>query len=109
MNTPRRLVALPTEHALDDVVCVWGRATVPADYPQAVGRALDVLARDGARGGGRTLVLVLRPWLTGRPHQIDAFRAALRRVRDSGVAWMAGAGQIAASARAQLIPAADTG
>jgi peptidoglycan/xylan/chitin deacetylase (PgdA/CDA1 family) len=106
MHTPRGLVALPTAHSLDDVVCVWGRATAPSHYTRSVAAACEVMAHDGA-GSGRVLVLVVRPWLSGRPHQIDAFRAALREVRDSGSAWLAGAGQIAAVARGQILGAAD--
>lgn len=102
MRTPSRLVSVPTSVPLDDVVCLWGRPTAPSAYTTAVAEAFDVLARDGA-DNARALVLVVRPWLSGRPFQIEAFSQAVHYVCNSGAAWPATVGEIAEAARAQLV------
>jgi allantoinase len=101
MNTPGRLVSVPTNLPLDDVTCLWGHATAPTAYTNAVTASFDVLAADGARNA-RSMVLVVRPWLSGRAFQIDAFEAAIRHIASSGEAWLATAGEIAEAARSQL-------
>jgi len=101
MRTPNRIVSVPTTLPLDDVVCLWGRATAPTAYTDAIVASFDVLAGDGLRNA-RSMVLVVRPWLTGRAFQIDAFEAAMRYIAGGGAAWPATLGEIAEVARAQL-------
>jgi allantoinase len=108
LSTPRRIVSIPTTYPLDDAVLVWPHLDRPENYTDAVTTAFDVLVGDSRRDGrGRTLVLVVRPWVSGRAYQIDAFVQALGHISDSGAAWLTTTGAIAASARNQLLdPAA---
>jgi hypothetical protein len=103
MNTPNKLVSIRTALPLFVSVCVLPRPTDPGNYYRDVASTLDVLARDG-QATSRSLVLVVRPWLTGRAYQIDAFERALRHIRESGAAWLATTGQIASEAGRQLSP-----
>jgi allantoinase len=94
MSTPHGLVAVPTSYTLDDGFAVWGRAAVPGTYAELVRRAFSTLAVDGEHSG-RSMVLVIRPWLSGQPFRIGALEDALRDLAESGGAWLATTGQIA--------------
>jgi peptidoglycan/xylan/chitin deacetylase (PgdA/CDA1 family) len=96
MSTPRRLVSVPTSYMLDDGFLLWSRPFAPDVYPELVGRAAATLAREGT-ASARSLVLVLRPWLSGQPHRIAALEAALSAVRGSGDVWATTTGGLAAA------------
>ena len=100
MSTPSKLVAVPTSYFLDDAFVVWGKPTPPATYVNLVERAFVTLATDG-RASGRTLVLVIRPWLSGQPYRISAFEDAITRIVTSGDAWAATTSQIVSAFREQ--------
>jgi allantoinase len=99
MTTPRGLVSVPTCLPLDDAVAVLGPPDPPSHYTDLVTTAFDTLARDGQSGAARCLVLVVRPWLTGRPYQIRAFAKALDHLAGSDQAWLTTPGRIAAAFR----------
>jgi peptidoglycan/xylan/chitin deacetylase (PgdA/CDA1 family) len=99
MSTAHGLVAVPTSFMLDDGFAVWGRPFSPDVYPELVARAAATLARDG-RASARSVVLVLRPWLSGQPFRIAAVERALAAVREAGDVWTATTGELAAACRA---------
>jgi hypothetical protein len=92
LETPNRLVSLPTQLSLDDGYLIWERSASPDEYGAAVARAIERLTTDGT-SGGRSLVLVVRPWLVGQPFRIGAFEKALRDV-DGASVWFATPGEI---------------
>jgi allantoinase len=98
MTTPGPLVAVPPSYALDDAYLIGVRATRPDFYGESVVRCFQQLAREGS-GSARTLVLTVRPWLTGRPFRMASFDRALDAVTGSGDAWATTTGEIASAFR----------
>ena len=49
-------------------------------------RQFDVLYREGAQSG-RVMAIAIHPYLTGVPHRIDAFDAALRYIGQHERVW----------------------
>jgi allantoinase len=62
-------------------------------------RQFDVLYREGAESG-RVMAIAIHPYLTGVPHRIDAFDAALRYIGQHGRVWKTTGTEIAAHFRA---------
>src|SRR5215510_442847 len=90
----RRLVSVPYSHEVNDKPA-FERAHHTADeFKEIICRQFDVLYREGA-GSGRVMAIAIHPYLTGVPHRIDAFDAALAYVcRHDGV-WRATGSEIA--------------
>jgi peptidoglycan/xylan/chitin deacetylase (PgdA/CDA1 family) len=101
LKTPRQLVSLPTHFALDDAYFWLGRSVGSDDYAASAIRAFDALAREGAHSG-RSLVLVVRPWLTGQPFRMDRLEAGLKHMAATGQAWFASPGQVADAFRSAV-------
>jgi allantoinase len=57
-------------------------------------RQFDVLYREGAQSG-RVAAIAIHPYLTGVPHRIDAFHAALAHVCRHEDVWKATGAEIA--------------
>jgi peptidoglycan/xylan/chitin deacetylase (PgdA/CDA1 family) len=97
----RRLVSVPYSHEINDKP-VFERAHRTADeFREMICRQFDVLYREGAESG-RVMAIALHPYLTGVPHRIDAFDAALAYIcRHPGV-WKATGSEIARHYRAQI-------
>ncbi len=64
-------------------------------------RQFDVLYREGAESG-RVMAIALHPYLTGVPHRIDAFDAALGYICGHARVWKATGAEIARHYRAQI-------
>lgn len=112
MATEPPILSVPVQSELDDVQLLWHRRIATPRYPGLVAEALEVLAAEGARDGGRSAVLGLHPWLIGMPHRIGHLEAALARIAALRGVWNAPLGAIAAHAAAALTPAPtseDTG
>ena len=72
----RRLISVPYSHEINDKP-VFERLHRTADeFRDMICRQFDVLYREGAESG-RVMAIALHPYLTGVPHRIDAFDAAL--------------------------------
>ena len=56
-------------------------------------RQFDVLYREGAESG-RVMAIALHPYLTGVPHRIDAFAAALGYICNHQRVWKATGSEI---------------
>src|SRR5215831_8311575 len=92
----RRLVSVPYSHEINDKP-VFERAHRTADeFKEMICRQFDVLYREGAQSG-RVVAIAIHPYLTGVPHRIGAFDAALEYIcRHQGV-WLATGKEIATS------------
>lgn len=100
MNTPARLVSVPTAFELDDAQYLTVRKASVADYANDIVDAFDCLASDAlATGKGRNLTLVVRPWIVGQPYRIGAFEAALKRIVATEKVWSARTGEIVSAFR----------
>jgi hypothetical protein len=93
MNTPRRLVSLPSAYALDDAVMLVSRGFPVESYLETVRQEFARLAIDGAVSA-RSLVLVVRPWLVGHAYRIGEFERVLGTIVDDPRCWPASTGQI---------------
>src|SRR5262249_55185968 len=72
----RRRISVPYSHEINDKP-VFERLHRTADeFRDMICRQFDVLYREGAESG-RVMAIALHPYLTGVPHRIDAFDAAL--------------------------------
>lgn len=103
MDTPGKLISVPTALTLDDAGAMLTRTSAPSRYTDLVRDGFDALVADARHCGGCCMVLVVRPWLTGRPFQIEAFERAVAHVVASGSAWLTTPGEIAATYRQLVI------
>jgi hypothetical protein len=89
----RDLVALPCSTELDDrTVMIETHQSADAFARQVVEQA-DWLRHEAEEHGGRTMSVVLHPWIAGVPHRIRAIERALAGVVERG-AWSATGGEI---------------
>jgi peptidoglycan/xylan/chitin deacetylase (PgdA/CDA1 family) len=84
MKVPQgTMLAIPMSADLDDVLAHWQRKISMQRWVASVLDAVDRLAIDGRRDGGRSLVLNLHPWLMGQPyrttHLVELLQALARR------------------------------
>ena len=97
----RRLISVPYSHEINDKP-VFERAHRTADeFREMICRQFDVLYREGAESG-RVMAIALHPYLTGVPHRIDAFDAALAYICRHARVWKATGAEIARYYRAQV-------
>jgi allantoinase len=95
------LLSLPYSHEINDKP-VFERAHRTADeFREMICRQFDVLYREGAESG-RVMAIALHPYLTGVPHRIDAFEAALAYISRHPRVWKATGSEIARHYRAQV-------
>jgi peptidoglycan/xylan/chitin deacetylase (PgdA/CDA1 family) len=103
MNLERgqRLISVPYSHEINDKPA-FERAHHTADeFREMICRQFDVLYREGAESG-RVMAIALHPYLTGVPHRIDAFDAALAYICRHPRVWKATGSEIARHYRAQV-------
>ena len=72
----QRLVAMPYSHEINDKPVFERQHRTADEFRDMICRQFDVLYREGA-GSGRVMAIAIHPFLTGVPHRIDAFDAAL--------------------------------
>ena len=73
------------------------------EFREMICRQFDVLYREGAESG-RVMAIALHPYLTGVPHRIDAFDAALDHICRHERVWKATGAEIARHFAAQTTP-----
>jgi allantoinase len=99
----RHIVSLPYSHEINDKP-VFERAHRTADeFKDMICRQFDVLYREGAQSG-RVMAIAIHPYLTGVPHRIGAFEAALAYICSHENVWKATGAEIARYYRAQAQP-----
>jgi len=96
-----RLISVPYSHEINDKP-VFERLHRTADeFRDMICRQFDVLYREGAESG-RVMAIALHPYLTGVPHRIDAFDAALGYICGHARVWKTTGAEIARHYRAQI-------
>ncbi len=90
----RRLVSVPYSHEINDKPAFERQLRTAAEFHEMICRQFDVLYREGAQSG-RVMAIALHPYLTGVPHRIDAFDAALAYICRHKHVWLATGSEIA--------------
>jgi peptidoglycan/xylan/chitin deacetylase (PgdA/CDA1 family) len=90
----RRLVAMPYSHEINDKPVFEKMHRTADEFKDMICRQFDVLYREGAESG-RVMAIALHPYLTGVPHRIDAFDAALAYICRHERVWKATGAEIA--------------
>ena len=67
---------MPYSHEINDKPAFERAHRTADEFREMICRQFDVLYREGAESG-RVMAIALHPYLTGVPHRIDAFDAAL--------------------------------
>jgi len=98
MSTPSRLVSVPPTWGLDDGYAVWGRPNTPDAHADVIRKCSVQLIADGETSA-RSMVIILRPWLSGQSFRIDALEAAFGSIMATGRVWATTAGEIARAYR----------
>ena len=102
------LISVPTTYGLDDAAVLWSKATPLETYERSVIEYFSGLAHEGEESG-RTLVLVVRPWLTGQPFRIGSFEKVIDTIAASGQAWLTTTGEIASAYPASSFASSHSG
>jgi allantoinase len=96
----RNLVAMPYSHEINDKPVFERQHRTAAEFQEMICRQFDVLYREGARSG-RVMAIAIHPYLTGVPHRITAFEAALEYICRHERVWKATGAEIARHYRNQ--------
>ena len=97
----RTLHAMPITHEMSDLQIFLTYRQRPAQYTEQIVDHFRFLYNEAERHGGRIVTLPLRPWLSGVPHRIGAFEAALDRILSHAGVWNATGAEILATWLAQ--------
>ena len=92
---------LPYSHEINDKPAFERAHRTADEFREMICRQFDVLYREGAESG-RVMAIALHPYLTGVPHRIDAFDAALAYICRHPRVWKATGSEIARHYRAQV-------
>ena len=96
-----QIPSLPYSQEINDKPVFERAHRTAEEFRDMICRQFDVLYREGAQSG-RVMAIALHPYLTGVPHRIDAFDAALAYLcRHAGV-WKATGSEIARHYRAEI-------
>jgi peptidoglycan/xylan/chitin deacetylase (PgdA/CDA1 family) len=90
----KKLVAMPYSHEINDKPVFEKMHRTADEFREMICRQFDVLYREGAESG-RVMAIALHPYLTGVPHRIDAFDAALNYICRHDHVWKATGAEIA--------------
>lgn len=96
----KRLVAMPYSHEINDKPAFEKFHRTADEFRDMICRQFDVLYREGA-ASGRVMAIAIHPYLTGVPHRIDAFDAALAHISRHERVWKATGAEIARHFAAQ--------
>jgi allantoinase len=99
----RRIVAMPYSQEINDKPVFERQHRTADQFKDMICRQFDVLYREGAESG-RAMAIAIHPYLTGVPHRIDAFDAALAHICRHESVWKATGAEIARHYRAQAEP-----
>jgi peptidoglycan/xylan/chitin deacetylase (PgdA/CDA1 family) len=97
----RRLVSVPYSHEINDKPVFERQHRTATEFQEMICRQFDVLYREGAQSG-RVMAIALHPYLTGVPHRIGAFDAALEYICRHERVWLATGSEIARHYVAQV-------
>jgi allantoinase len=97
----RHIVAMPYSHEINDKPVFERQHRTAAEFQEMICRQFDVLYREGAESG-RVMGIAVHPYLTGVPHRIDAFDAALAYICRHERVWLATGSEIARHYASQL-------
>jgi allantoinase len=100
LKTPHRLLSIPTTYSLEDANTLVVRYVPLSTWVDNIASAFENLTHEGEHSG-KTLLLVVRPWITGKAFRIAAFERALTAITCAG-SWPATTGDIAAAFRRAL-------
>lgn len=95
----RTLVSVPYSHEINDKPAFERFYRTADQFREMICRQFDVLYREGAQSG-RVMAIAIHPYLTGVPHRIDAFDAALAYISRHGKVWKTTGTEIARHFRA---------
>jgi len=95
-----RMISVPYSHEINDKPAFERAHRTAEEFREMICRQFDVLYREGAQSG-RVMAIALHPYLTGVPHRIDAFDAALAYICRHPRVWKATGCEIARHYRAQ--------
>jgi allantoinase len=96
----RTLVSVPYSHEINDKPAFEKFHRTADEFREMICRQFDVLYREGAKSG-RVMAIAIHPYLTGVPHRIDAFDAALQYISQHGKVWKTTGTEIARHYRSQ--------
>jgi peptidoglycan/xylan/chitin deacetylase (PgdA/CDA1 family) len=96
----KTLVSVPYSHEINDKPAFEKFHRTADEFRDMICRQFDVLYREGAQSG-RVMAIAIHPYLTGVPHRIDAFDAALGYISRHGKVWKTTGAEIARHYRAQ--------
>lgn len=99
LDQGRRLISIPYSLEINDKPAFEKHHRTAAEFGEMIRRQFDVLYREGA-GSGRVMAIAIHPYLTGVPHRIDAFAAALEYICGHEGVWLATGAEIARHYRA---------
>jgi allantoinase len=99
----RHIVSLPYSHEINDKPAFERAHRTADEFKDMICRQFDVLYREGAQSG-RVMAIAIHPYLTGVPHRIGAFEAALAYICSHENVWKATGAEIARHYRAQAQP-----
>ena len=91
----KKIVAMPYSHEINDKPAFEHHHRTADEFRDMICRQFDVLYREGAESA-RVMAIAIHPYLTGVPHRMDAFEAALAYIRRHDHVWLATGGEIAA-------------
>lgn len=95
------LISVPYSHEINDKPAFERLMRTADQFREMICRQFDVLYREGAQSG-RVMAIAIHPYLTGVPHRIDAFDAALRYIGQHPRVWKTTGMEIASHYREQL-------
>jgi allantoinase len=90
----RTLVSVPYSHEINDKPAFEKFHRTADEFSEMICRQFDVLYREGAKSG-RAMAIALHPYLTGVPHRIGAFEAALDHISKHDRVWKTTGAEIA--------------
>jgi allantoinase len=96
----RTLVSVPYSHEINDKPAFEKFHRTADEFHDMICRQFDVLYREGAESG-RVMAIAIHPYLTGVPHRIDAFEAALGYIARHQQVWKTTGTEIARHYRKQ--------
>jgi peptidoglycan/xylan/chitin deacetylase (PgdA/CDA1 family) len=90
----RTLVSVPYSHEINDKPAFERFHRTADEFREMICRQFDVLYHEGAKSG-RVMAIALHPYLTGVPHRIGAFEAALEHISKHDRVWKTTGAEIA--------------
>jgi allantoinase len=94
-------VSVPYSHEINDKPAFEKFHRTGEEFGEMIRRQFDVLYREGATSG-RVMAIAIHPYLTGVPHRIDAFDAALDYISNHDRVWKTTGAEIARHYRTQV-------